>query len=175
MPRATYESKATEFLRDLVSWLQEHMSDAFEVTYQGRSKSLVEWATGNPPPALSGSASQSAINFRDLVNTVAGFILSRPFSGPGARVSLLLGSDHGPEPRASRQDALRAIAGQTRTKQATAVLDALELLDGERIDPYRSRYAKHLLQLAEEQGTWPGCEPLRAHRRGLRRRVLRAG
>jgi hypothetical protein len=28
------------------------------------------------------------------------------------------------------QDALRAIAGQNRTKQATSVLDALELLDG---------------------------------------------
>ncbi|MDZ7699261.1 MAG: DUF6079 family protein [Deltaproteobacteria bacterium] len=31
------------------------------------------------------------------------------------------------------QDALRAIAGQSRTKQATAVLDALELIDGERL------------------------------------------
>ena len=29
------------------------------------------------------------------------------------------------------QDAMRAIAGQSRTKQATAVLDALELLDQE--------------------------------------------
>ncbi|MEF3322080.1 DUF6079 family protein, partial [Campylobacter jejuni] len=43
------------------------------------------------------------------------------------------------------QDALRAIAGQNRTKQATAVLDALELLDGERLDPNRSKYAKHSL------------------------------
>ena len=50
------------------------------------------------------------------------------------------------------QDALRAIAGQNRTKQATAVLDALELLDGERLDPYKSKYAKHILGLLKKKG-----------------------
>jgi hypothetical protein len=50
------------------------------------------------------------------------------------------------------QDALRAIAGQNRTKQATAVLDALELLDGERLDPYKSKYAKHILVLLKKKG-----------------------
>jgi hypothetical protein len=50
------------------------------------------------------------------------------------------------------QDALRAIAGQNRTKQATAVLDALELLDGDRLDPYRSKYAKHILDVAGKKG-----------------------
>jgi hypothetical protein len=32
------------------------------------------------------------------------------------------------------------------------VLDALELLDGERLDPYRSRYAKHILGIARKKG-----------------------
>ena len=50
------------------------------------------------------------------------------------------------------QDALRAIAGPNRTKQATAVLDALELLDGERLDPDKSKYAKHILGLLEKKG-----------------------
>lgn len=50
------------------------------------------------------------------------------------------------------QDALRAIAGQNRTKQAIAVLDGLELLDGERLDPYRSKYAKHILDLLKKKG-----------------------
>jgi hypothetical protein len=47
---------------------------------------------------------------------------------------------------------MRAIAGHSRTKQATAVLDALELLDGERLDPYRSKYAKHILGLLKKKG-----------------------
>jgi hypothetical protein len=37
--KATYEAKANGFLKKLVQWLQKHMSDAFEVTYQGRAKS----------------------------------------------------------------------------------------------------------------------------------------
>ena len=36
--KSTYESKATHFLRDLVQWLQRHMIDAFELTYQGRTR-----------------------------------------------------------------------------------------------------------------------------------------
>ena len=50
------------------------------------------------------------------------------------------------------QDALRAMAGQNRTKQATAILDALELLDGGRIDPYRSKYAKYILKALNKKG-----------------------
>ena len=50
------------------------------------------------------------------------------------------------------QDALRWIAGATKTKQATAVLDALELLDGDRLDPHRSKYANHILDQARKKG-----------------------
>src|SRR5690606_19176576 len=118
------------FLRDLVGWLQEHMSDAFEVTYQGRSKSLVEWATGKSIRALSGSASHEPINFRDLVNTVAGFILSAHFQDQAPEYPYFSVLITGKNREQAVQDALRAIAGQKRTKQATAALDALELLDG---------------------------------------------
>jgi hypothetical protein len=50
------------------------------------------------------------------------------------------------------QDALRAIAGQTRTRQATAALDALELLDNDRLDPSRSRYAQYTLEILKKKG-----------------------
>jgi len=39
-----------------------------------------------------------------------------------------------------------------RTKQATAVLDALELLDGEKIDPYKSKYTKFILDAIKAKG-----------------------
>src|SRR5690606_37297994 len=150
--KATDESKATECLRDLVAWLQQHMSDAFEVTYQGRTKSLVEWATGKSIRALSGSASHEPINFRDLVNTVAGFILSAHFQDQAPEYPYFSVLITGQNRAQAAQDALRAIAGQKRTKQATAALDALELLDGERIDPYRSKYAKHILNVLKKKG-----------------------
>ena len=150
--KATYESKATGFLRDLVGWLQEHMTDAFEVTYQGRTKSLVEWAKGKSIRELSGIASHERINFRDLVNTIAGIVLSAHFQDQAPEYPYFSVLITGQNREQAAQDALRAIAGQNRTKQATAVLDALELLDGERLDPYRSKYAKHVLNILKKKG-----------------------
>jgi len=150
--KATYESKATGFLRDLVSWLQKHMTDAFEVTYQGRTKSLVEWAKGKSIRELSGIASHERINFRDLVNTIAGIVLSAHFQDQAPEYPYFSVLITGQNREQAAQDALRAIAGQNRTKQATAVLDALELLDGERLDPYRSKYAEHVLNILKKKG-----------------------
>jgi len=135
-----------------VQWLQKHMTDAFEVTYQGRSKTITEWAKGKSIRDLSGIGSHERINFRDLVNTVAGICLSTNFQEQAPEYpcfSVLITGDNRAQ---AAQDAMRAIAGQTCTKQATAVLDALELLDGERLDPYRSRYVKHILGLLKKKG-----------------------
>lgn len=150
--KSTYESKSSNFLRDIVQWLQKHMTDAFEVTYQGRSKSITQWAKGKSIRDLSGIASHERINFRDLVNMVAGICLSTSFQDQAPEYpcfSVLITGDNRAQ---AAQDAMRAIAGQIRTKQATAVLDALDLLDGERLDPYRSKYAKHILGLLKKKG-----------------------
>ncbi|MBW2068238.1 MAG: ATP-binding protein [Deltaproteobacteria bacterium] len=150
--KSTYESKANGFLRDLVQWLQKHMTDAFEVTYQGRTKSLIEWAKGRSIRELSGIGSHDRINFRDLVNTIAGICLEAHFRDQAPEHPCFSVLITGSNRAQAAQDALRAIAGQNRTKQATAVLDALELLDGERLDPYRSKYAQHILDLLKKKG-----------------------
>jgi hypothetical protein len=150
--KSTYESKSSNFLRDLVQWLQKHMTDAFEVTYQGRAKSLTEWAKGKSIRELSGIGSHERINFRDLVNTIAGVCLGAHFQDQAPEYPFFSVLITGTNRDQAAQDALRAIAGQNRTKQATAVLDALELLDGERLDPYQSKYAKHILGLLKKKG-----------------------
>ena len=150
--KSTYESKSSNFLRDLVQWLQKHMTDAFEVTYQGRTKSLPEWAKGKSIRELSGIGSHERINFRDLVNTIAGICLGAHFQDQAPEYPFFSVLITGANRDQAAQDALRAIAGQNRTKQATAVLDALELLDGERLDPYQSKYAKHILGLFKKKG-----------------------
>ena len=150
--KSTYESKASNFLRDLVQWLQKNMTTAFEVTYQGRTKSLTEWAKGKSIRELSGIGSHERINFRDLVNTIAGICLGTHFQDQAPEYPFFSVLITGANRAQAAQDALRAIAGQNRTKQATAVLDALELLDGERLDPYRSKYAKHILGVAKKKG-----------------------
>ncbi len=150
--KSTYESKSSHFLRDLVQWLQKHMADAFEVTYQGRTKSLPEWAKGKSVRELSGIGSHERINFRDLVNTIAGICLEAHFQDQAPEHPFFSVLITGANRDQAAQDALRAVAGQNRTKQATAVLDALELLDGERLDPYKSKYAKHILALLKKKG-----------------------
>ena len=74
--KATYESKASSFLRELVLWLQQHMATAFQATHQSQTKSLTEWAKGKNIRALSGLAPHERINFRDLVNTISPFAQS---------------------------------------------------------------------------------------------------
>lgn len=150
--KATYESKANGFLKKLVQWLQKHMSDAFEVTYQGRSKSMTEWAKGRSIRDLSGLSPHETINFRDLVNTIAGICLAPHFENQAPDYPFFPVMITGNNRAQAAQDALRAIAEQNRTKQATAVLDALELLDGEKIDPYKSKYTKFILDAVKAKG-----------------------
>ena len=150
--KATYESKANGFLKRLVQWLQKHMSDAFEVTYQGRAKTMTEWAKGKSIRDLSGLSPHETINFRDLVNTIAGVCLAPNFENQAPNYPFFSVLITGNNRVQAAQDALRAIAGQNRTKQATAVLDALELLDGDKIDPYRSKYTKFILEAVKAKG-----------------------
>ena len=150
--KSIYESKASNFLRELVQWLQKNMTIALEVTYQGRSKSLAEWVKGKSVRELSGIGSHERINFRDLVNTIGGICLEPHFRDQASDYPFFSVLITGTNRAQAAQDALRSIAGQNRTKQATAVLDALELLDGDRLDPSRSKYARHIVDLVKKKG-----------------------
>src|SRR5712691_7579425 len=150
--KTTYESKTTGFLRELVQWLQQHMATAFQVTHQGQTKALTEWAKGRNIRALSGLAPHERINFRDLVNTIAGICLATHFQDQAPDYPSFSVLITGANREQAAQDTLRAVAGQNRTRQATAVLDALELLDGDRLDPSRSKYATYIVDLLKKKG-----------------------
>mgnify|MGYP000138434631 CR=1 FL=1 len=49
-------------------------------------------------------------------------------------------------------NALRALAGGNRTKDAVVILDGLEMLDGDRIDPTQSRYAQDVFARLKAKG-----------------------
>jgi hypothetical protein len=150
--KTTYEEKASTHLSQLVKWLQKHMVDAFEVTYQGRSKSMMEWAKGKSPQKLSGAGTYTSVNFRDLVNSVAGVCLEPHFRNQAPDYPTFSVLITGANRSQAAADALNAIAGQMRTRQATAVLDALELLDGERLAPSQSKYARHIVDVIAKKG-----------------------
>ena len=94
--KATYDSKSSRFLRNLVQWLQKHMARAFEVTWQGRTKPLTEWAKGKSIRQLSGIDDHERINFRDSVNTIASICLEAHFQDRAPNIPSSRSSSPGP-------------------------------------------------------------------------------
>lgn len=150
--RGVYEAKSNSFLRKLVQWLQKHVTEAFEITYQGRAKSITEWAKGKSIRELSGISPSETINFRDLANTIASLCLAPSFENQAPDYPFFQVMITGNNRAQAAQDALRTIAGQKPTRQATAVLNALELLNDERIEPDTSKYARFILNIVKGKG-----------------------
>jgi hypothetical protein len=150
--KAIYLSKAQDFLKAMSKWLQEKQMTAFEVTYQGKTKTLQEWAKGVSLRDRARLGPDERINFRDVVNIISGLALGQLFVdlAPEYPTFSILVTE------ANRKqlvgNALRALAGGNRTKDATAILDALELLEGDRIEPANSRYAKEVLKRLKDKG-----------------------
>jgi len=150
--KAVYLSKAQDSLRSMSKWLQEKQMTAFEVTYQGKTKTLQDWAKGVSLRERARLGPEERINFRDVVNIVSGLALGQRFAdiAPEYPTFSVLVTE------ANRKqlvgNALRALAGGTRTKDAAAMLDALELLDGDRVDPANSRYAQEVLNRLKAKG-----------------------
>ena len=150
--KAVYLAKAQDALRTMSKWLQEKQMTAFEVTYQGKKKNLQEWSKGVSLRDRARLGPDERINFRDVVNVVSGLVLGQRFvdlSPEYPTFSVLV-------TEANRKqlvgNALRALAGGNRTKDAVAILDALELLDGDRVDPAKSRYALEVLTRLKAKG-----------------------
>lgn len=147
--KSTYESKANDYLRELVKWLQGHMVAAYEVVYRGQAQSIPAWFKN---AERSNVQSFKQGNVRDLVNTVSSVALAPHFESQAPEYptfSVLITSASRSQ---AAQDALRWLKGLTKTQQATAVLDALELLDGDQLTPDRSRYAAYIRQQLQRKG-----------------------
>ena len=150
--KAIYLSKAQDFLRAMSKWLQEKQMTAFEVTYQGKKKNLQEWAKGVSLRDRARLGTDDRINFRNVVNVISGLVLGQHFVDLAPEYpifSALLTEDNRKQ---LIGNALRTLAGGARTKDAIAVLDALGLLDGDRIDPSNSRYAQDVLNRIKAKG-----------------------
>jgi hypothetical protein len=150
--KVIYLDKAKDALRDMSKWLQEKQMTAYEVTYQGKTKTLQEWTKGVSLRDKARLGPEERINFRDVVNVISGLALNNQFGDTSPEYptfSVLVTESNR---RQLVGNALKALAGGTRTKDAVAVLDALEMLDGDRIDPTRSRYAKEVLNRLKAKG-----------------------
>lgn len=144
-----YEKKAAEYLTRISKWLREHLLSAVSVTHQGIKKTMLNW--------LKGTGGAGNLNIRDAVNTVASARLAEHFQNaapdyPYFSTLVTYGRD-GNAPQAA-QEAIRGLTQPSRSRQANAILDALGLLSGDKIQPELSPAAKFILDrlLAKGQG-----------------------
>ena len=78
--KSIYLDKAKDALRDMSKWLQEKQMTAFEVTYQGKTKTLQEWTKGVSLRDKARLGPEERINFRDVVNVISGLALNNQFA-----------------------------------------------------------------------------------------------
>jgi hypothetical protein len=77
--KAIYMSKSQDFLKAMSKWLQEKQMTAFEVTYQGKTKTLQDWSKGVSLRDRARLGPDERINFRDVVNITSGLALGQHF------------------------------------------------------------------------------------------------
>ncbi len=150
--KTIYLDKAKEALRDMSKWLQEKQMTAFEVSYQGKTKTLQEWTKGISMRDKARLGPEERINFRDVVNVISGLALNNQFSELAPEYPTFSALVTESNRKQLVGNALRALAGLNRTKDAVVILDGLEMLDGDRIDPTRSRYAQEVLSMLQSKG-----------------------
>lgn len=150
--KSIYLDKAKDALREMSKWLQEKQMTAYEVTYQGKSKTLQEWTKGISLRDKARLGPEERVNFRDVVNVISGLALNNQFAEAAPEYPTFSALVTEANRKQLVGNALRALAGGNRTKDAVVILDGLEMLDGDRIDPTRSRYAQDILARLKAKG-----------------------
>lgn len=135
--RKIYEEKADGHLKALTNWLRQNMLAKFQVIHQGVPKKMVDVLKGH----RTGNAT-----IREMVNLVGSVYLAPQFAEkypdyPKFGITITTTNI-----ALAAEDAARAISGGLHTNTATAVLDGLELLEGDKIKPHGSRYGKAILK-----------------------------
>ena len=143
--KKVYEDKADGFLKTLVAWLRTNMLTSYEVVHQGVPHKMVEWLKGH----RTGNAA-----VRDLLELTGSVCLATSFEDRYPEYPTFTVKLYASNLKQPTEDVLRWLAGGVKNNQATAVLDGLELLDGDKLKPHPSRYAKVVLEKLE--GKPPG-------------------
>ena len=139
-----YLQKSEQYLRKVVSWLQKHIWEAFDVVYQGKRQSLENWAKGKNIREISGIGQNETANFRDIINAIASICLAQHFETQAPKYPKFSVLITGYNRKQAISDTLRAISSSNRSKQALAILDALQLLDGDRITTSKSPISQYI-------------------------------
>lgn len=148
-----YLEKARQFEKKLIKTLADNRHTAFTVTYQGKKKEISKFTQEADIRKIAGAGSDEIINFRNYINAIACICLDGHFNQLAPEYPKF--STHLTKRNREQavRDALGYIARGRETKQAASILDALGLLDGDKLVPKNSSYAKFILDLLNKKGS----------------------
>ncbi|WP_229626017.1 DUF6079 family protein [Vibrio parahaemolyticus] len=150
--KQTYKLKADGYLGEMLKWIRANIKEAYEVEYNGKSKPIMDWLKGATVRDITGIADSDHGSVKDIFEAVASFILGDYFESLAPEYPKFSQRITEDTISVAGKDVLSYIAGGAATKRATAVLDALELLEGEKLKPTQSRYAKAVLGALNAKG-----------------------
>ncbi len=143
--QSIYRSKATEQLQTMVKWLNQHRTEAFEVQYKDQKKPMMDWLAGQSLRTITGASSSDTLSLKEVFEAIASVILSPEFSRQAPEYPSFSQYITGDSIDEAARDVLRNLSGGTRTRRASAVLDGLGLLVGDKLEPRQSSFAKTIL------------------------------
>lgn len=142
--KTVYAAKAEDALKSMRKWLREQQTTAFNVTYRGKTRTLGEWAKSFSVRDRAGIKGDETVNFREYINVSAGFLLAPHFAEAYPEYPTFGTIVTDANRRMLCATAIKALGGPSRPKDAVMILDALKLLDGDKLDPRQSPYAKEV-------------------------------
>lgn len=148
----TYKLKAEKYLREIIDWIRSNIRDAYEVKYNGKSKPIMDWFKGDTVRSITGLTDSEHGSVKDIFESVASVVLEDYFQSLAQEYPKFSQRITKETISIATKDVLSYMAGGAATKRATAVLDALELLEGEKLKPTQSRYAKAVLGALNAKG-----------------------
>ena len=142
--KTVYTAKAEDALKRMRKWLRDQQTTAFNVTYRGKTRTLGEWAKSFSVRERAGIKGDETVNFREYINVAAGFLLAPHFAEQYPEYPTFGTIVTDANRRMLCTTAVKALGGPSRPKDAVMILDALKLLDGEKLDPRQSPYAQEI-------------------------------
>ncbi|TMP55065.1 DUF6079 family protein [Pseudoalteromonas sp. S1612] len=148
----TYKLKADDYLRDMQKWIRNHIADAFEVKYNGQSKPIMDWLKGTTVRDITGISANEHGNVKDIFEAVASYVFEGYFQSLAPEYPKFSQWFTGENMQGAANDVLISLSSGARTKRATAVMDALELLDGDKLQATKSRFSATVLGMLKSKG-----------------------
>lgn len=150
--KTVYTAKAEDALKSIRKWLRDQQTTALHVTYRGKTRPLGELAKGFSVRERAGIKGDEAVNFREYINVAAGFLLTSHFAEQYPEYPKFGTIVTDANRRTLCTTAVKALAGPSRPKDAVMILEALKLLDGDKLDPRQSPFAQEITSRLAAKG-----------------------